>query len=130
MASKIFLTYSRKDKAFAKQVSSILFEEGFQVWSDEKIRAGENWDDSLRKAMEESAYFIVLVSENFKQSANAIFELSAAYALGKKIIPISIHGEINGLPWMLKNSKLLDGRKLQKNALLQAISDNPVRAAA
>jgi hypothetical protein len=62
---KIFLSYAREDLVAARELFVHLNRyPGVDVWFDkESLIAGERWEQAIRKAIRESRYFILLLSE-------------------------------------------------------------------
>ena len=49
--SDIFISYKREDQATARQLANALETEGWTIWWDPKLRAGEHFDDVIEKAL-------------------------------------------------------------------------------
>ena len=90
MKNKIFLSYSYNDMAWAKQFAIALEKEGIDVWFDRDIALGEDIREQIQSALRESNTLIVLLSSNSVKSSWIFFELGAAVAGNKRIIPIVI----------------------------------------
>ena len=59
----VFISYAREDSAAAERLYRDLKNAGAKPWIDkEEIRAGENWDLALSKAIKNNRYFIPLFS--------------------------------------------------------------------
>lgn len=71
----IFVSYSRKDIAFVKKLSSDLQKFNYDVWYDALIPGGESWADTLSKAIEDADIILVIISENYKNSNWGLKEL-------------------------------------------------------
>lgn len=59
----IFLSYSREDQGTARAVAYDLREEGFSVFFDEDVRAGETWNERIEKEVNDARAVVVLWSE-------------------------------------------------------------------
>ena len=60
---KIFLSYAREDIGMAKQLYNDLKRYGLNVWLDtESLLPGDRWKDKIQDAIENSNYFIALLS--------------------------------------------------------------------
>ena len=60
---KIFLSYAREDMGVAKQLHNDLKRYGLDVWLDtESLLPGDRWKDKIQDAIENSNYFISLLS--------------------------------------------------------------------
>jgi hypothetical protein len=87
--SDIFISYKREDQAIARKLADALEGEGWSVWWDPKLRAGERFNDVIEKALKEAKCVIVLWSERSIQSDYVKDE--ATYALEKdKLVPVAI----------------------------------------
>jgi hypothetical protein len=85
----VFLSYSAKDRQWVSQFQSALSEAGIRAWFDvENILPGDRWEDQIQKALRESTTLVVILSSRSIQSPWTFFELGAAVADGKRIIPI------------------------------------------
>jgi hypothetical protein len=60
---KIFVSYSRSDKAEADRLATALVQEGYDVFLDrDNLRAGEGFHASIREAIKTCSLFIFLIS--------------------------------------------------------------------
>jgi hypothetical protein len=61
--AKIFLSYARENMSMAKQLYNDLKRYGLDVWLDtESLLPGDRWKDKIQDAIENSNYFIALLS--------------------------------------------------------------------
>src|SRR5262249_31502841 len=87
--SDIFISYKREDQATARKLADALESEGWSVWSDPKLRAGEHFDDEIEKALNETKCVIVMWSKLSVESRYVKSE--ATYALDQdKLLPVMI----------------------------------------
>lgn len=92
----IFISYKREEQPIAKKLADALQKEGWTVWWDPEVRAGERFDDVIEKALIESKCVVVLWSKLSVNSQNVKDE--ATYALNRdKLVPVLI--EIVDLPF-------------------------------
>ena len=59
----IFLSYSRADRPKAQQIAKALEQEGFTVWWDKVLRAGQTYDEVTEGMLRDARVVIVLWSE-------------------------------------------------------------------
>ena len=59
----IFLSYSRADRPKAQQIAKALEQEGFTVWWDKILRAGQTYDEVTEGMLRDARVVIVLWSE-------------------------------------------------------------------
>lgn len=89
--SQIFISYSRKDIAFARRLAGDLEKAGYNVWWDlTDLRGGDDWPRVIPAAIEASQYVIVVMSPNSAISDWVEKEYTQALGLRKKIIPIML----------------------------------------
>ena len=78
----------RSDQAVADQLFRTLRPMPVEVWSDDQLRAGDDWSDVLRSRIRESDYFVLLLTPKTLESSWVHQELGAAWALGKRIVAV------------------------------------------
>jgi TIR domain len=87
--SDIFISYKREEQTTARKLADALEEEGWSVWWDPKLRAGERFNDVIEKALKESKCVVVMWSKRSVQSVYVKDE--ATYALNRnKLVPVMI----------------------------------------
>ncbi len=95
---KAFISYkhdSNPDVLLADHFVQYLSQQGHDVFIDKQIPLGENWSTVIGQKIEESNFFIVLLSENSVSSEMIIQEVSIAHSFKKqrgfpRIIPIRV----------------------------------------
>jgi len=62
---QVFISYAREDKEIARELYSDLKKIGLNPWLDiENLLGGHNWRSAINQAINESSYFIALLSSN------------------------------------------------------------------
>jgi formylglycine-generating enzyme required for sulfatase activity len=103
--SDIFISYKREEQPVARKLANALEGEGWSIWWDPKLRAGEHFDDVIEKALNEAKCVVVLWSERSVQSQYVKDE--ATYALDrKKLVPVAI--EHVNLPFRFRGVQTLN----------------------
>jgi formylglycine-generating enzyme required for sulfatase activity len=97
--SDIFISYKREEQAIARKLANALESEGWSVWWDPKLRAGEHFDDVIEKALNEANCVIVLWSNLSVNSEYVKAEATEALEQ-RKLVPIKI--ESVNLPFRFK----------------------------
>ncbi len=64
----IFLSYNREDQPKAKLIAKALADEGFDVWWDTVLRAGQTYDEVTERQLHESKAVVVLWSSRSVRS--------------------------------------------------------------
>ena len=64
-SSDIFLSYAKEDYNVAKKLHDDLSDNNIAIWFDEnEILPGQHWKEEIANAINESTYFLVLLSSN------------------------------------------------------------------
>jgi len=85
----IFISSSKVNRGWVKEFISALKDAGITNFFDiEDIKPGELWKERIQKALRESRTFVLILSGSGEMSPNVFFELGAALADHKKIIPV------------------------------------------
>ena len=85
----IFLSYSREDQATARRFAEALQREGFSVWWDQALDAGENFDKVTEQALKEAKAVVVLWSKKSVDSQWVRAEATQADRYGT-LVPVTI----------------------------------------
>jgi len=105
--TQIFISYSRKDIAFARKLAGDLEKLGYSVWWDiTDLRGGDDWVRVIPEAIAASDFFIVVLTPNSTVSEWVRKEYTQALSLRKKIIPIMLAQ--TGVPFALNTINYLD----------------------
>src|SRR5688572_8842964 len=85
----VFIAYTRPDVAFVKQLADGLRGAGKTVWVDlEGLYVGEQWWESIKKAIEAASVFLFVVSNHVVRTAVCCREAEHAAAVNKRILPV------------------------------------------
>lgn len=86
---KIFLSYSRRDEEFARELFAGLELCGFDPFIDkEDIAAGEDWELRLSRLIETADTVVFVVSPNSVSSDRCGWEVQRSADLNKRILPV------------------------------------------
>lgn len=87
--TKIFISYSRKDKPFVRKLNGAIDALGIDAWVDwEGIPLSSDWMNEITLSIQASDAFIFVISPDSLRSKVCINELELAISLNKKIIPV------------------------------------------
>ncbi|MBN8633892.1 MAG: toll/interleukin-1 receptor domain-containing protein [Anaerolineae bacterium] len=101
--TQIFISYSRKDEAFARRLTTSLCLLGAEVWIDlEDIPLGVKWSTAIQDGLNESEVMIIILSPDSMASSNVEDEWQYFLDQKKPVIPVllrpcSIHFQLNRL---------------------------------
>lgn len=102
----IFISYSHKDDKKVLPVIRRLADDGFRVWYDEGIEAGEEWPEIVADHLGRCALFISFISGSYLDSYNCKREID--YAVSKRRPFISV---------MLEDVKMTPGMEMQLSSV-------------
>lgn len=89
--SHVFISYSRRDLAFAQKIVDELAANDLDTWIDWKsIPKGEDWEQEIYRGIEEADVFLFLISPDSVASQMCNKEIAHAVKNGKRILPIFI----------------------------------------
>lgn len=109
----MFLSYSTQDKDEARQVYDALTRVGKTCFMAEKsLQPGDKFQDEIRSSIRASTEVWILVSPRSIQSAWVQREVSAAWALDKRIVPVLLQCSPSDLPEILADAHAIDFYKL------------------
>jgi hypothetical protein len=109
----VFISYARSDSGEAERLVKALRATNVAGWLDDAdIAAGESVPSAVRDALKQSSAVVVLLSPRALTSQWVQFEIGAAEALNKKIIPVIVAGDHleEQLPDILKERTMIDAR--------------------
>jgi hypothetical protein len=112
---KIFLSYSAEDHAQALKLRSLFSQHSnSEIFTIDKLSAGEDWASRLKIELSTCDIFIVLLSPRALESSWVLHEIGAAWGLGKRIIAIYTHSDIiNRIPVTLDENYIVDIKDLE-----------------
>ena len=110
----VFISYARGDEKRAREVRELirsLDSAGLDTWLDEtEIRAGEDWEKQIEDELRRAQVMVILLTPESSKSPWTLFELGAAIADAKKIIPVLWKDvEPEDVPPILKNLQWIKG---------------------
>ncbi|MBQ7858186.1 MAG: tetratricopeptide repeat protein, partial [Oscillospiraceae bacterium] len=89
----VFLSYRKKDRRYAQELMRLIHKNDFcrdiAIWYDEFLTPGEDFNDSIREALEKSGLFVLAVTPNLVNEVNYVMttEYPMAQTAGKPILP-------------------------------------------
>lgn len=85
----VFLSYSSASLPWVRRFTEALTESGITAWFDaHEILPGERWRDQIEKALRQSRVLIMVLTPESIQRPWTFFELGAALADKKRIVPV------------------------------------------
>ncbi|MCL4876169.1 MAG: TIR domain-containing protein [Anaerolineae bacterium] len=111
---RLFISYARDDRVRVEKVVALLREAGHETWFDKDLIVGQEWQEELKKQIDENDAFVYLLTPKSIASEWCQWEFSKAVAQGKPIIPILL--EKTELPLVLRELQSIDFTRMTKQA--------------
>ncbi|MBC8099503.1 MAG: toll/interleukin-1 receptor domain-containing protein [Armatimonadetes bacterium] len=114
MPNTVFLSYSRKDEAFARQLATSLDAAGVDVWLDSQdIPPGVKWSSAIAQGLDTAQTLIVILSPDAMASTNVEDEWQYFLDKRKRVLPVlwrptDIHFQLNRLQYILFHQQPYD----------------------
>lgn len=92
----VFLSYRKKDRKYAQELMKLIHKNDFcrdiAIWYDEFLTPGENFNDSIKDAIQKSGLFVLAVTPNIVNETNYIMttEYPMAKQSNKPILPAEL----------------------------------------
>lgn len=110
----IFISYSRSDEPFARQLATSLSQMGADIWIDiEDIPAGMKWSRAIQQGLDTADLLIVIISPDSMASHNVEDEWQYYLDSRKPVLPVllkpaKIHFQLNRLQYVDFNRQNYD----------------------
>ena len=110
LGTEVFVSYSRKEADFARQLNTALQEAGKNTWFDqESISTGVDFEKEIYKGIDSADNFLFILSPDAVESEYCENEVNYAASLGKRFITILRRKtDPNTMPTALKIIQWLD----------------------
>src|SRR5215510_13878551 len=112
---KVFISHAHTDEPLVKKVAAVLEDIGLEVWDDTReIMHGDNLDDKVAQALQESGAMVVLLTPDALRSRWVRRDIE--YALGeqsyrKRVIPVLVGDPKDfpkeEVPWILRHLRMI-----------------------
>lgn len=88
IGKNVFVSHGHEDAAFAEKLSHLLEDEGYTVFSNLSLEPGSDLESAIIEALRSADVVLFVVPAREGGGKNALVELGAAKAMGKRIVPI------------------------------------------
>jgi serine/threonine protein kinase len=106
----LFISYSRRDKAFVQELRQHLTTNGFTLWIDDAIEHGDQWFNQIHDAIKTCAAFLVIMTPESEQSEWVQKEILLAKRYKKPIFPLLRDGDEFALLIDIQYGDVRDGQ--------------------
>lgn len=105
----VFISYSNEDRDWAKALADSLRSAGVRTWFDvSDVAPGDVWQERLEAALRNSKALVVVLSSSSPENTSGMFELGAALADHKRIIPLAKEEVLpDRIPLLLRRYRFL-----------------------
>ena len=90
----VFISYSKKNRSYARKLADHLLAQGFDVWIDDRIDFGGNWEHEIFKAIDECDAIIVIMTPPSHASLWVQRERQHAENQLKPAFPLLLDGKV------------------------------------
>src|SRR5882724_13103493 len=105
---QIFVSHATADKWLATTICEKIEATGASTFRDDRdIDGGDDIPERIRAEIKRSRELVVLLTPNSVNRPWVLFEVGAAWGLGKaiRIVPILYHVEVDSIPGIIKSKK-------------------------
>jgi len=110
MPNDVFISYSRRDEDFIKQLYQSLIDQGISTWYDrENIGVADQWATAIVEGIRDCKVFVLALSPASAASPNVRKEVDLAQRYDKRIvpliwrsteIPVAMEYQLAGIQWI------------------------------
>jgi hypothetical protein len=123
--TRIFISYSSHDSAFADTYYDALSERGHEVWMDRaELKGGQEWVRIIQEKIRWADSMVVLWSAGALASTWVEMEMTYAHTLRKKIIPVRIDDTSPQEHMIINARQVIDARGADDETVIARIEDS------
>ncbi len=120
---KIFISYSRDDRAFVESLRTDLSQLGHDVWMDQRLLGGQEWWDEILRNIRECDIFVLALSPKSIESDACLLELKYASAVRRPFLPAMVlPTDPNFLPPEIAHAQFVDYTRSDRESLLHLVA--------
>lgn len=79
----LFVSYAHDDAHLVYPIVERLVMDGYRIWYDDGIHAGEDWTDKVASRLDGSSICVAMLTENYVRSINCRNEMAYSLSAGK-----------------------------------------------
>jgi TIR domain/GRAM domain len=118
--SRIFISYSSKNRAPVEALANDLETLGHEIWFDKELAGGQSWWDEILQGIRNCDLFVFALTPQSLDSHPCSLEHAYAMALNKHALPVQLLAtSTNLLPPWLSTLQIVDYRQRDANAVLK-----------
>jgi hypothetical protein len=120
--SRAYISYSHEDRDHARQLVEALESRQVDVWWDQELRPGDEWEAELAAALSSSGVIIALIGKHPLSSLREN-EISHAMSLKKRVIPVLVGGA-DRLPGILQRFHAAEIGPVEPRRAIEKLADD------
>lgn len=113
---KVFISYARKDSEYVYALVTELRRLNIDIWIDQDIEPGSNWDDSIENALNDCDMMLFIGTKDSMTSEYVTHEWSYFMGAGKPVYPFipegkapdNIHSRLNRVQHIMGEDDMLN----------------------
>jgi tetratricopeptide (TPR) repeat protein len=126
---KVFLSYSREDRAEVTPLKADLTDLGHSVWIDDQLNGGQKWWDTILKSIRGCDIYVLALSPSVVYSQYCLAELGYARAVSRAVVPVMVIAcDLNYVPPEISDRHFVDytaGEVVRLKSLARTLGDLP-----
>jgi hypothetical protein len=123
--TRIFISYSSHDSAYADSYYDALTARGHEVWMDRaELKGGQEWVRIIQDKIRWADSMVVLWSASALASTWVEMEMTYAHTLRKKIIPVRIDDTSPQEHMIINARQVIDARGADDETVIERIEDS------
>jgi hypothetical protein len=107
---KVYLSFADSDRLTAQAIAREIEQAGHEVWTGDKVFAGENWAKEAGRALESSEAMVALISPDAMKSRAVQHEIQFALVspnYSNRLIPVMVKPTREGsYPWIIRDMQV------------------------
>ena len=124
---RIFISHTSGGREYARGIKKSLQDFGDDTFLDETdLALGGSFAETIRTTLRSVDYLVALLTERAADSPRMMLEIGAAWALGKRVVPILLADlDPDRLDYLGFDQEIWDARKLKPEETAQRIRALP-----
>ena len=120
---RIFLSYGGGASRHAQKIKKLLLQHSqVEIFTAEDLSAGEKWESRIKNELQKCDMFLVILSPESIISSWVLYEVGAAWAMGKPIVAVATDPTVAFLkPLELSQYSLIDIDELRDPGKLDQV---------
>jgi len=93
VAGHVFVSYSRQDQVYARELANHLRRSGLSVWIDDDVDYGDRWEKVICERIDTCVALVVIMTSDAEDSKWVRNEVARSEAMLKPMLPLLLDGQ-------------------------------------